>query len=62
MKSKKEKLRAQVKSKFYYIFWGTMAVAVVGGQLYVGTGYRMMAQSFNRIVDTIIVSVEQEYK
>ena len=59
---KKEKLRAQVKSRFYYIFWGIATVAVVGGQLYVGTGYRMMAQSFNRIVDTIIVSVEQEYK
>jgi len=58
----KEKLRAQVKSRFYYIFWGIATVAVVGGQLYVGTGYRMMAQSFNRIVDTIIVSVEQEYK
>jgi len=52
----------QVKSHWYYLFWGAMSVAVVGGQLYVGTGYRMMAQSFNRIIDTIIVSVEQEYK
>ncbi len=24
----------QVKSKFYYIFWGLMSVAVVGTQLY----------------------------
>ena len=54
--------RHQVKSSMYYVFWGICTVAVVGGQLYVGTGYRMMAQSFNRIVDTIIVSVEQEYK
>ena len=39
--SKKEKkaakLRAQVKSRWYYIFWGTATFAVVAGQLYVGT-------------------------
>jgi hypothetical protein len=34
----------QVKSKWYYIFWGTMAIAVVGGQIYVGLGYRQMAE------------------
>ncbi len=35
----------QVKSKWYYIFWGTMAVAVVCGQIYVGLGYREMAEA-----------------
>lgn len=35
----------QVKSNFYYIFWGVMAVAVVAGQLYVGLGYREMAKA-----------------
>ena len=35
----------QVKSKWYYIFWGAMAVAVVGGQIYVGSGYREMAEA-----------------
>ena len=35
----------QVKSKWYYIFWGAMAVAVVGGQIYVGTGYREMSEA-----------------
>ena len=35
----------QVKSKWYYIFWGSMAVAVVGGQIYVGLGYREMAEA-----------------
>jgi hypothetical protein len=39
------KKQHQVKSKWYYIFWGVCAVAVVSGQLYVGTGYREMAQS-----------------
>ena len=34
----------QIKSRFYYLFWGVMAIAVVGGQLYVGSGYREMAR------------------
>jgi len=38
-------MRHQVKSKWYYIFWGACAVAVVGGQIYVGTGYREMAEA-----------------
>ena len=45
---KREKIKAQVKSRFYYLFWGAMAGAVVGGQLYVGTSYRAMARSMNR--------------
>lgn len=47
------KLRAQVKSKFYYIFWGVATIAVVLGQLYVGTGYRLMAGSILRITTSI---------
>ncbi len=35
----------QIKSSWYYIFWGLMSLAVVGGQLYVGLGYRMMAKA-----------------
>ena len=38
-------MRHQVKSKWYYILWGACAVAVVGGQIYVGTGYREMAEA-----------------
>ena len=38
-------IRHQVKSKWYYIFWGACAVAVVSGQIYVGTGYREMAEA-----------------
>ena len=52
-----KKVRAQVKSRFYYIFWGTATVAVVAGQLYVGSGYRQMSRSFNRIVDTVVLEV-----
>ena len=58
----KQKKRCQIKSKFYYIFWGTATVAVVLGQLYVGTGYRSFAQSLNRIFDTIEVQVSDEYE
>ena len=57
----KEKQRNQVKSKFYYIFWGTATASVVLGQLYVGTGYRMFARSLNRIFDTVEVEVNKGY-
>jgi len=35
----------QIKSQWYYIFWGVMAAAVCGGQVYVGLGYREMAEA-----------------
>ena len=57
----KEKQRNQVKSKFYYIFWGTATASVVLGQLYVGSGYRMFARSLNRILDTIQLEVGTTY-
>ena len=57
----KEKQRNQVKSKFYYIFWGVATASVVLGQLYVGSGYRMFARSLNRIFDTIEVQVNDNY-
>ena len=60
--SEREKLRNQVKSRFYYIFWGVATVSVVFGQLYVGTGYRTFARSLNRIFDTIEVQVSDEYE
>ena len=57
----KEKQKAQVKSKFYYIFWGVATVSVVLGQLYVGSGYRVFANSLLRIFDAIEVEVGKEY-
>jgi hypothetical protein len=56
---KKQKLRAQVKSRFYYYFWGLCTVAVVFGQLYVGTGYRIMAQSVDKFFHTLTVELER---
>ena len=57
----KEKQRNQVKSKFYYIFWGVATASVVLGQLYVGSGYRIFAGSLNRIFDTIEIEVGRDY-
>ena len=50
---KRQKLRAQVKSRFYYVFWGTATVAVVLGQLYVGTGYRILHQGMQELLDKV---------
>ena len=52
----------QVKTQWYYWFWGTATVAVVSGQLYVGSGYRQMSRSFNRIIDTIVITIEGNSK
>ena len=57
----KEKQRNQVKSKFYYIFWGVATVSVVLGQVYVGSGYRIFANSLLRIFDAIEVEVGREF-
>ena len=58
----KEKVRNQVKSRFYYLFWGIATFSVVAGQLYVGSGYRIFAQSLLRIFDAVEVEVGGEYK
>mgnify|MGYP001187166695 CR=1 FL=1 len=55
---KSDKQRHQVKSRFYYIFWGLATVSVFAGQIYVGSGYRQMSKAFNRIMDAIIVEIE----
>ena len=59
--SEREKLRNQVKSRFYYIFWGVATASVVLGQLYVGSGYRIFANSLLKIFDAIEVEVGREY-
>ena len=55
------KKRAQVKSRFYYIFWGVATASVVLGQLYVGSGYRMYAGALMKIFDTVEVEVGRDY-
>ena len=45
------KLKHQVKSNKYYLFWGAATIAVMAGQIYVGTGYRNMSESLDKLVD-----------
>tara|TARA_B100000686_G_C16304859_1_gene720285 strand:- start:41 stop:307 length:267 start_codon:yes stop_codon:yes gene_type:complete len=54
-KTKREKQRNQVKSRFYYIFWGAATLSVFAGQYYVGSGYRRMSEAVERITNGIIV-------
>tara|TARA_A100001391_G_scaffold28322_1_gene15342 strand:- start:684 stop:848 length:165 start_codon:yes stop_codon:yes gene_type:complete len=49
------KLKHQVKSSWYYIFWGTATAAVVVGQVYIGVGYRMMTQSVNDLTEVFTI-------
>ena len=55
-----KKQRHQVKSRWYYIFWAAATVSVFAGQMYVGSGYRRMAESFDRIVNGIVVEMERD--
>ena len=50
-----KKQRHQVKSRWYYIFWGTATVAVVAGQVFVGSGFRRMADSLDAVLDSPII-------
>ena len=50
---KNQKVSAQVKSRFYYYFWGIATVAVVFGQLYVGTGYRILHGGMQELLDKV---------
>ena len=59
-KSTFTKTKAQMKSSSYYIFWGIATVAVVAGQIYVGTGYRAMSKSLDAWFDkTISIMIQK---
>ena len=53
-KSTFTKRKAQIKSSSYYLFWGIATVAVVAGQIYVGSGYRNMSRSIDSLIKTYI--------
>jgi len=55
------KQRHQVKSRWYYIFWGSATLSVFVGQLYVGSGYRQMSKSFNRMLDEPITIIQERF-
>ena len=54
-----KKKRHQVKSRWYYVFWGIATISVVAGQIYVGTGYRQMSDSIRGIIRLVILDSEQ---
>jgi len=61
--TKTTKIRAQVKSRWYYLFWGAATISVFAGQIHVGNGFRRMAESndaisadINLLVETLIYS------
>ena len=52
-RDKVTKVRAQVKSRWYYLFWGAATLSVFAGQLYVGMGYRSMSGSIDTLIEQI---------
>ena len=52
------KLKHQVKSNKYYVFWGACTIGVLLGQIYVGNGYRRMAETNDIISADINLLVE----
>ena len=51
---KVSKFKHQVKSNMYYIFWGACTIAVMAGQIYVGTGYRSMSESIEKLTNAYV--------
>ena len=50
----KKKELHQVKTRWYYIFWGAMTATVFVGQSIVYSGYMEMASSVNLLTKTIL--------
>ena len=57
---KVSKLKHQVKSNMYYIFWGACTIAVMAGQIYVGAGYNRMSRSVRDLTEAIVIKMEWE--
>ena len=58
--SKISKVKNQMKSYQYYLFWGICTVAVMAGQIYVGTGYKSMSDSVKDLTEMIEIKIELE--
>ena len=54
------KIKHQIKSNMYYIFWGACTIAVMAGQIYVGNGYRQMSESVGDLTEIIEIKMEME--
>ena len=58
--TKISKIKNQMKSYQYYLFWGVCTIAVMAGQIYVGTGYQSMSQSVKDLTEMIEIKIELE--
>ena len=54
------KLKHQIKSNKYYLFWGACTLAVMAGQIYVGTGYRKMSQDVKDLTEVLTIKIEYD--
>ena len=54
------KIKHQIKSGKYYIFWGACTIAVMAGQIYVGAGYRSMSQEVKILTEMVGLKFEIE--
>ena len=54
------KLKHQVKSSRYYIFWGAATIAVMAGQIYVGNGYRKISEKCGYLIAMLPLNCESE--
>ena len=51
----------QKKSRMYYYFWAVMTATVLLGQIYVGTGYRVMAGEVLKLTNFLnSLTIERE--
>ena len=55
-----QKIKHQIKSGKYYIFWGAATIAVMAGQVYVGAGYRSMSESVRDLTEMIEIKMEYD--
>jgi len=63
-----QKIKHQIKSGKYYIFWGAATIAVMAGQIYVGNGYRRMSETgdaisadINLLIEVLTMPSESEF-
>ena len=52
------RLKHQIKSNKYYLFWGACTIAVMLGQIYVGAGYRRMSQDVKDLTEVLSIKIE----
>ena len=55
-----QKIKHQIKSGKYYIFWGAATIAVMAVQIYVGNGYRTMSESIRDLTEMIEIKFEYD--